>query len=229
MAPHDPGRSRGGSKLKRIVSAQSAICAQLRKWTILDHSRKPDYSSPMTVRISDAGSSQLRLVMRAVARTRPFGVRQPSAHAGTVPQYDDSEPLGFSIFRTLLDDALDLSDLTLPRTFFGRSQIDRVSFRNSDLHESNLCWNDFNGTDFSGADLGSSDMRASLFHNVLFVAANLDGADLRQSSFTECSFEEATMKHAILTRQRGAAMRLSETQRQHIDWRDEDGPEPGGG
>ena len=52
-----------------------------------------------------------------------------------LPQYDDSEPLGFSIFRTLLDDALDLSDLTLPRTFFGRSQIDRVSFRNSDLHE----------------------------------------------------------------------------------------------
>jgi BTB/POZ domain-containing protein KCTD9 len=228
MAPHDPGRSRGGSKLKRIVSAQSAICAQLRKWTILDHSRKPDYSSPMTVRISDAGSSQLRLVVRAVARTRPFGVRQPSAHAGTVPQYDDSEPLGFSIFRTLLDDALGLSDLTLPRTFFGRSQIDRVSFRNSDLHESNLRWNDFNGTDFSGADLGSSDMRASLFHNVLLLPP-ISMAQICDNRLSLCSFEEATMKHAILTRQQGAAMRLSETQRQHIDWRDEDGPEPGGG
>jgi uncharacterized protein YjbI with pentapeptide repeats len=166
------------------------------------------------------------------ARLRELGLLAHDNHPPMperLPQYDDSEPLGFSIFRTLLDDALDLSDLTLPRTFFGRSQIDRVSFRNSDLHESNLCWNDFNGTDFSGADLRSSDMRASLFHNVLFVAANLDGADLRQSSFTECSFEEATMKHAILTRQQGAAMRLSETQRQHIDWRDEDGPEPGGG
>jgi BTB/POZ domain-containing protein KCTD9 len=93
------------------------------------------------------------------ARLRELGLLAHDNHPPMperLPQYDDSEPLGFSIFRTLLDDALDLSDLTLPRTFFGRSQIDRVSFRNSDLHESNLCWNDFNGTDFSGADLGSS-------------------------------------------------------------------------
>jgi uncharacterized protein YjbI with pentapeptide repeats len=166
------------------------------------------------------------------ARLRELGLLAHDSHPPMperLPQYDDDAPLGVSVFRTRLDDNLDLSGLTLPRTFFGRSLIDRVSFRNSDLHESNLCWNDFNGTDFSGADLAGSDMRASLFHDARFVAANLDGADLRQSSFTECHFEEATMKRAALTRQQGAAMRLSETQRRQIDWRDEDGPEPGGG
>jgi uncharacterized protein YjbI with pentapeptide repeats len=146
-----------------------------------------------------------------------------------LPQYDDSEPLGFSVFRVRLDDALDLSDLTLPRTFFGRSEINRVLFRNTDLHESNLCWNDFNGTDFTRADLTGSDIRSSLFHKVLFINANLNGADLRGSSFLDCHFERAAMKGVLLTREQGAAMYLSETQRQSIDWRDESGPEPGGG
>jgi BTB/POZ domain-containing protein KCTD9 len=166
------------------------------------------------------------------ARLRELGLLAHDSHPPLperLPHYNDAEPLGVSMFRTLLDDDLDLSDLTLPRTFFGRSRIDRVSFRSSDLRESNLCWNDFNGTDFSGADLADSDLRASLFHNVLFVAANLDGADLRQSSFIDCNFEKAAMKGTILERQQGAAMRLSETQRQTIDWRDECGPEPGGG
>ena len=52
-----------------------------------------------------------------------------------VPQYSDDEPLGFNVFRTRLADALDLSDLSLPRTFFGRSEINRVSFLNTDLKE----------------------------------------------------------------------------------------------
>ena len=166
------------------------------------------------------------------ARLRELGLLDHDSHPPMperLPQYDDEEPLGFSIFRRRLDDDLDLSNLTLPRTFFGRSEINQVSFRNCDLRESNLCWNDFNGTDFTGADLAGSDMRASLFDKVLFIGANLDGADLRQSSFTECRFDEATMKRAVLTRQQGAALRLSETQRQNIDWRDESGPEPGGG
>ena len=165
------------------------------------------------------------------ARLREFGLLDRDSHPPMpkrLPRHDDDKPFGVSMFRTLVDD-LDLSDLTLPRTFFGRSQIDRVSFRGCDLHESNLCWNDFNDIDFSGADLAGSDMRASLFHKVLFVAANLDGADLRQSSFTECHFEEATMKGTILERQQGAMMRFSEGQRQTIDWRDESGPERGGG
>jgi uncharacterized protein YjbI with pentapeptide repeats len=145
-----------------------------------------------------------------------------------VPQYDD-EPLGVSIFRTRLADSLDLSDLSLPRTFFGRSEIDQVRFRNSDLHESNLCWNDFLAVDFTGADLSHSDMRSSIFKEVRFAASNLAGADLRRSSFVECVFEDAVMKGVALARKQSSAMRLSETQQNEIDWRDDDGPEPNGG
>jgi BTB/POZ domain-containing protein KCTD9 len=146
-----------------------------------------------------------------------------------LPRHDDNEPLGFRIFRTRLADGLDLSDLTLPRTFFGRSEINRVSFRNCDLRESNLCWNDFLGTDFMGADLAGSDMRSSLFREVVFVTANLTGADLRRSSFINCDFKDATVKGVLLTRWQVDATCLAEAQRQDIDWRDENGPEPGGG
>ena len=138
-------------------------------------------------------------------------------------------PFGFSVFRARLDDDLDLSDLSLPRTFFGRSEINRVSFRNTDLHESNLCWNDFLGTDFTGADLARSDMRSSLFRDVVFVNANLDGADLRGSSFIDCNFEGATMKGVALTREQCPTMHLSEAQRLAVDWHEDSGPEPDGG
>jgi BTB/POZ domain-containing protein KCTD9 len=137
--------------------------------------------------------------------------------------------LGFNIFRTRLGDGLDLSCLTLPRTFFGRSEINRVSFRNTDLHESNLCWNDFQGTDFTGADLARSDMRSSRFKKVVFVSANLDGADLRRSSFVDCNFEGASMKGVAMTREQASTMHLSKMQRHDIDWREGSGPEPGGG
>ena len=146
-----------------------------------------------------------------------------------LPRYDDVERLGVSIFRSRLSDALDLSDLSLPRTFFGRSEINSVSFRNSDLHESNLCWNDFLDVDFTRADLARSDMRSSLFKGVRFEAANLEDADLRRSSFVDCDFGGAAMKGAVLTHQQGATMTLSETQRHAIDWHDQDGPEPDGG
>jgi BTB/POZ domain-containing protein KCTD9 len=145
-----------------------------------------------------------------------------------LPRYDD-ELLGFNVFRTRLADALDLSDLSLPRTFFGRSEINQVSFRNTDLHESNLCWNDFLEADFAGADLAGSDMRSSLFERVMFVNTKLDGADLRRSSFVDCDFDGAAMKDVALTREQGSTMHLSETQRRDIDWRDDIGPEPDGG
>jgi len=44
-----------------------------------------------------------------------------------MPSYDDEEPLGFSFFRTGLSDTA-LSNLTFPRTFFGRSSFERVDF-----------------------------------------------------------------------------------------------------
>ena len=166
------------------------------------------------------------------ARLRQLGLLDADDHPplpDRLPQPGDDAPLGVSIFRTRLEDAVDFSDLTLPRTFFGRSEVNRVSFWNCDLHESNLCWNDFNGTDFTGADLVGSDMRSSIFERVLFVTTNLSGADLRRSSFIDCDFEQAAMKGVLLTRPQAATMYLSEPQRQDIDWRDESGPEPGGG
>jgi BTB/POZ domain-containing protein KCTD9 len=106
------------------------------------------------------------------ARLRELGLLLADGHPHEperLPRHGDVAPPGVSIFRTRLDDGVDLSNLTLPRTFFGRSEINQVLFRNCDLHESNLCWNDFNGTDFTGADLAGSDMRSSLFQQVLFV------------------------------------------------------------
>jgi BTB/POZ domain-containing protein KCTD9 len=146
-----------------------------------------------------------------------------------MPRHDDEHPFGFSAFRVRLDDALDLSDLSLPRSFFGRSEINRVSFRNTDLHQSNLCWNDFLGTDFTGADLARSDMRSSIFQRVAFVNANLDGADLRGSSFIGCNFEGATMRGAALAREQSATVHLSEAQNLAVDWHEDSGPYPAGG
>jgi len=146
-----------------------------------------------------------------------------------LPRYDDEEPLGVNIFRTRLAGDLNLSDLSLPRTFFGRSEINGVSFRNTDLHGSNLCWNDFVGVDFTGADLGHADMRSSIFKGVRFVGANLKEATLLRSTFIDCIFDGAVMRGAALTHQQGETMHLSETQKHEIDWRDEDGPEADGG
>jgi uncharacterized protein YjbI with pentapeptide repeats len=166
------------------------------------------------------------------ARLCDLGLLDPnelSSPPERMPRHDDEGPLGFSVFRQRLDDDLDLSDLSLPRTFFGRSEINRVCFRNTELRESNLCWNDFLGTDFTDADLARSDMRSSIFERVTFVNTNLDGADLRQSTFTACNFEGATMKGAVLTREQGPALHLSEAQKIAVDWHESDGPLPDGG
>jgi uncharacterized protein YjbI with pentapeptide repeats len=61
------------------------------------------------------------------------------------------------------------------------------------------------------------------------LTTNPNGADLRQSSFRNCDFAEAVLTGTMLTRQQASTMLLSEKQRREIDWRDEDGPEPGGG
>lgn len=146
-----------------------------------------------------------------------------------MPQFDDPEPLGVSFFRTSIGEGDDLSNLTLPRTFFGKSEINDALFQNTDLTESNLCWNDFVDVDFTDAILARSDLRASLFNRVKFVRTDLRGADMRQSSFEDCDFENALMTGAILTAEQGAELNLSEEQRGQISWTNEDGPEPGGG
>src|SRR5262245_46117521 len=80
-----------------------------------------------------------------------------------IPQPEDDEPLGLSFFRTFVGEGADLSNLTIPRTFFGRSEISNASFRNTDLSESNLRWNDFLDVDFADATLRGADLRASTY------------------------------------------------------------------
>jgi uncharacterized protein YjbI with pentapeptide repeats len=143
------------------------------------------------------------------------------------PRYDD-ERLGVSFFRTQLADRR-LENLTLPRTFFGRSEIRGVSFRGADLSESILCWNDFVDVDFSEADLSRVDLRASIFRRVSFRAAVLRGADLRQTSFNGCNFTDADLAAAKLSRSVIWFFRLSSAQRRSVNWQFGSGPEPGGG
>ena len=145
-----------------------------------------------------------------------------------VPQADD-ENLGVSFFRTFVGEGDNLGNLTLPRTFFGRSEINDASFQNTDFTESNLCWNDFTDVDFTNAILARSDLRASVFDRVKFVSADLTNADLRQSSFTNCEFTDALMAGAVLTQLQGEKLLLSSKQRADIAWTTDDGPEPSGG
>lgn len=142
------------------------------------------------------------------------------------PRHDD-EHLGISFFRTRLADVT-LDGLTLPRTFFGRSEICSVSFRGSDLSESTANWNDFIDVDFSSCDLSRADFRASNFERVNFRKAVLRNADLRRATFRGCTFTDADMAGAKLTRTLTWLFRLSRAQRAAIDWQPP-GPEPEGG
>jgi len=158
---------------------------------------------------------------------RPDG--QPFIPAA-MPNYDDEEPLGFSYFRSGLEDG-DLSHLTLPRAFFGRSGFSRVSFANTDLSESRMCWNDFDDCDFSGANMSRCDMRAALFTGCKFIGTVLRGADLRRSTFQECDFSGADLSGAVggLVEYPGCIRSvLSDEQMTAVIW-SEDGPEPPGG
>jgi uncharacterized protein YjbI with pentapeptide repeats len=144
------------------------------------------------------------------------------------PRYDDPEPLGVEFFRTrVADDKFE--NLTLTRTFFGRSEIRNMSFKGTDLSESTLCWNDFVWVNFSDCDLSRSDLRASRFDSVNFSGANLSKTDLRQSDFRDCDFSNANLQGAKLTRLQGSQLPLSPRQQQEVSWQKSDGEEPGGG
>jgi hypothetical protein len=123
------------------------------------------------------------------------------------PRYDD-ETLGVSFFRTMLAEAK-LEKLTLPWTFFGRSEIRATSLKDTDLSGSVANWNDFIDVDFS--------------------AASLSSADLRYCGFKECDFTDADLTDTKLTRKAGAALDLSAEQRCVVDWQADDGEEPAGG
>ena len=142
------------------------------------------------------------------------------------PRYDDEE-IAVSFFRTSVADAV-LENLTLPRTFFGRSEVRGVSFRGTDLSESTMNWNDFIEVDFTGTNLTRADLRSSAFDRVRFVDADLKGADLRHATFQNCDFAGADMTGARPSRGELWTFRLSAEQRAVIDWQ-EPGPEPEGG
>lgn len=144
------------------------------------------------------------------------------------PPHHDDEVLGVRFFRTMLADAK-LERLTLPRTFFGRSELRAISFCDTDLSESVASWNDFIEVDFSRADLSRSDLRACLFERVRFVGAVLVGVDFRYCGFKRCDFADADVTDARFTVKAGAALSLSDGQRSIIDWQSDDGEEPAGG
>ena len=145
-----------------------------------------------------------------------------------MPRFAD-EDLGLCFFKTLVGEGDDFSNLTIPRTFFGRSEINNASFRNTDLSQSCMCWNDFVDVDFTGADLNGADLRGSVYRNVQFNAANLQGADLRHSSFEDCDFQGADLTQAILSRSQKRSLVLTPGQCKLVDWHWRSGPEPAGG
>ena len=143
------------------------------------------------------------------------------------PRFDDTAPMGVRFFRTMVEEGK-LENLTLPRTYIARSEVCPVSFMNTDLSESTMCWNNFTGVNFTDADLSDCDLRASLFRDTSFVRATLRNADLRRSRFTACDFTDADMLGAKLTRNQGEQLNLSEQQKAAVDWQDSDGEQPPG-
>ena len=117
------------------------------------------------------------------------------------------------------------------RTSGGRCYT-RVSFANTDLSESRMCWSDFVECDFSGADLSRCDMRASLFKGCKFVGAMPPGADLRRSSFEDCDFTGAELAGAVAEDEdfQGCVQDyLTDEQQEVMTWSDDEGPQPPGG
>lgn len=144
------------------------------------------------------------------------------------PTVDDEGPQGMEFFRTDVVGE-DLSGLTLRRSYFGRCLIERTSFRNTDLTESSLCWNDFTDVRFDGAVLSGCDLRASQFDQTSFDHADLARADLRHSEFRHCTARSANLTGAVMTLAQVRQLDLSAAQTSSADIRSDDGPEPEGG
>ena len=132
-----------------------------------------------------------------------------------MPLPDDEEPLGLSFFRTRVEDE-SFDNFSMPRTFFGRSQINSCTLRNADLSQSNLCWNDFLDVDFSLADLRGADLRCSIFKRVKFQNTDLRSADLRRAGFIDCDFKDAQLEGTRLTRFQIQRLKLALAQKRVI-------------
>lgn len=103
-----------------------------------------------------------------------------------------------------------------------------ISFANTDLSGSFICWNDILHCNFTKCDFSNADMRANLFEDVSFENANLTNADLRHSWFENCTFAGAKMAGAKVGI--SSVLDLTPKQEDEIDWYEHDeADEPPGG
>lgn len=152
-----------------------------------------------------------------VGEPRPVVTRPPRA---------DDQEFGPSIFRSLVEGA-DLSELTLPGLYVGRSELRRVYFAGSDLQLSTFNWNDVSACSFYRCDLSGADLRACSFERCAFTQADLAQADLRHSSFKDCDFTGARLDGAMLFPHQRPLLRLAPEQDGVVAWSDESA-EPSG-
>ena len=185
-------------------------CKHLQKMGAIDEGAIPPLPNRSPQHDDDDISSGFRLFRTWLGSGKPFGLVIPPDYENKVQESD-------------------CENLTLPRTFFGRCEISRISFKNTDLSDSTLCWNDFIEVNFTDADLSECDLRASLYERTIFVRTNLRNADLRWSTFKESDFTGADLRGAKLSYEQGQALDLSAQQRQVIDWQEKEGEEPPGG
>lgn len=153
-------------------------------------------------------------------------VGEPKPEVARPPRNDDQD-FGPSIFRALVEN-VDLSDLTLPGLYVGRSELRRVFFAGSDLHLSTFNWNDLVDCSFYLCDLRGSDLRACTFERCSFTRADLSRADLRNAAFGGCDFTGANLDGAVLQPSQRETLHLSAEQAAAAVWSDE-GSEPSGG
>jgi uncharacterized protein YjbI with pentapeptide repeats len=185
-------------------------CEQLQKMGVFDEGEVPPLPDRSPQHDDDDLSSGFRVFRGWLGSGEPFGLAPPPGYENKIQESD-------------------CENLTLPRSFFCRTEISRISFKNADLSQSTFCWNDFIEVDFTDADLSECDLRASLYERTLFVRTNFRNADLRWSTFKECDFTGADLHGAKLARERGEALDLSAGQKQVIDWQESEGEEPLGG
>jgi uncharacterized protein YjbI with pentapeptide repeats len=153
----------------------------------------------------------LNEAVEIVGEPRPVVTRPPRA--------DDLE-FGPSIIRTLVEGA-DLSDLTLPGLYVGRSELRRVFLAGSDLRLSTFNWNDVSACSFYRCDLSGADLRACNFERCSFTQAELTQADMRHSTFRDCDFTGARLGGTLLLPSQRALLLLSTEQDAVIAWSDE--------
>jgi hypothetical protein len=173
----------------------------------------------------------------AILKNRVEITGDPHPTVNRPPKHDDERP-GPSIFRTVVEE-VDLTNLTLPGLYVGRSELRDVTFQGSDLHMSTFNWSDLTQCRFMAADLTDADLRACRFVRCAFSSANLSRADLRGSTFADCVFDGAVFEGTKLYRRPGLAgffragsdqrsLPLTHEQSDAAEWL-KDSPEPGGG